>query len=191
MLEVAALNLGERATVVHADATQLPFADASFDRYLSNLGMCCTANLTAKLTEARRVLAPGGAAAMSTRIEGGEGDTAFCLVQSCLAPFGGPPPPDREGLRIGKDLGALKARLQGVGFAGKVVAWHTWAPLPVHDADAFVTFATAQPPTRKLLDGLAPDVRAAALEALRAGGAAALDRGAIQVAMAVVVAFCE
>ena len=49
MLEVAKAGVGDHATVVTADATALPFPDASFDRYLSNLGMCCTHDLTAKV----------------------------------------------------------------------------------------------------------------------------------------------
>jgi SAM-dependent methyltransferase len=194
ILAVARLNLGDRATVVHAQSQKLPFADASFDRYLSNVGLCCTVNsesLTAKLTEARRVLAPGGAAAMSTRIEGGAGDTAFGLIQSCLAPFGRPAPADREGPLIGKDLAALKARVAAAGFRGRIVAWHTWAPLPVHDADAFVAFATAPLGTKKFLGGLATEDQARALASLRAAGAAALEAGAIQMPIAVVVAWCE
>lgn len=190
MLAVAQANLGERATVLTSDSAQLPFPDASFDRYLSNLGMCCTANLSASLSEARRVLAPGGAAALSLRIEGGDGDTAFRLIQDTLAPFGAPPPPDREGVVIGKDLPALRARLRGAGFAGRVVAWHTWATLPVHDADAFLAFATTQPPTHKFLLSLDAEARAAAEDALRKAGAAALENGAIQVAVAAVVAWC-
>jgi len=128
---------------------------------------------------------------MSMRIEGGQGDTAFGLVLATLAPFGLPAPPAREGPLIGKDLPALKARVAAAGFAGRVVAWQTWAALPVHDADEFVTYATTQPPIRKFLGGLDAEARAAAEAALRAGGAAALENGAIQVAMAVVVAWCD
>ena len=127
---------------------------------------------------------------MSMRIEGGDGDTSFGLISATLAPFGHPPPPEREGVLIGKDLPALRARLRGAGFGGSVAAWHTWATLPVHDAAAFLAFATSQPPTAKLLAGLEPARRAEAEAALLAAGADALEHGAIQVAMAVVVAWC-
>lgn len=40
--------------MVNTVATQLPFEDGSFDRYLSNLGLCCTPDLTAKLSEVWR-----------------------------------------------------------------------------------------------------------------------------------------
>ena len=128
---------------------------------------------------------------MSTRIEGGEGDTAFGLIQACLAPFGRPAPADREGPLIGKDLPALKARVAAAGFAGRVVAWQTWAALPVHDADSFLAFATAPLGTKKFLDGLTPEARMEAEGSLRTAGAAALERGAIQIPVAVVVAWCE
>ena len=192
MLAAATARLGDKATVVLADATQLPFEDASFDCYCSNLGICCTPDLSSKLAEARRVLAPGGGvAAMSMRIEGGEGDTAFRLIQEALTPFGLPPGPDREGLFLGNDLPALRARVEAAGFEqGSAVAWRTWATLPVHDAAAFVDFATSSPPTRKFLEGLQAEVRAEAEGALRVAAAAALDNGAIQVAVAVVVARC-
>jgi SAM-dependent methyltransferase len=190
MIAAAEANLGDRATVLTTDSVQLPFPDASFDRYLSNLGMFCTSNLSASLSEARRVLAPGGAAAMSLRIECGDSDTSFRLIQETLAPFGATPPPDREGILIGKDLPALRARLRNAGFEGSIVAWHTWATLPIHDADAFLVFATSQPPTQKLLASLDAETRAAAETALRSAGAAALEKGAIQVAVAAVVAWC-
>ena len=122
------------------------------------------------------------------RIEGGEGDTAFRLMQEALAPFGFPRGPDREGLCLGNDLPALRARVQAAGFSGGAVAWRTWATLPVHSEAEFVAFATAQPPTRTFLEGLEAAARAGAEEALRAAAAEALNRGAIQVAVAVVVA---
>ena len=130
MLAAAEKNLGNRATTVVADATQLPFEDASFDRYISNLGICCTADLSAKLSEAHRVLAPGGIAAMSMRIEGGDGDTMMKLLSDTLRPFGMAPGPDREGVQLGKDLPALRARLLGAGFR-EAIAWRTFATMPI------------------------------------------------------------
>jgi SAM-dependent methyltransferase len=190
MLEAARTNLGDRAKIVHTDSTKLPFEDAMFDRYLSNLGLCCTSDVNAKLSEARRVLAPGGIAAMSMRIEGGVGDTAFRLIQEALAPFGLPPGPDREGVRLGKDLSTLRAKVVAAGFEGGAVAWHTWATLPIHDVSTFMVFATTQPPIRKFLESLDEAKREAAEDALRAAAAAALESGAIQVALAVVIARC-
>jgi len=192
MLTAAQVNLGERGDCQHCDATSLPFEDSSFDRYLSNLGLCCTSDLTAKLSEARRVLAADGMAAMSCRIEGGEGDTSFKIIQQALSRFGLPPGPDREGLRLGKDLPALRARVAAAGFAGSVVAWRTFASLPIHDPSAFLEFATSQPPIKKFLATLeATGQCAEAEQALAAAAAEALAQGAIQIAVAVVVAKCS
>ena len=190
MLGAAESNLGDRATVVNTTATDLPFEDGSFDRYVSNLGLCCSPDISAKLSEARRVLAPGGMAAMSMRIEGGDGDTAFRLIQETLSPLGMEPGPDREGLRLGKDLPALRARVEAAGFK-EPVAWRTFATLPIHNVESFIEFARSQPPTKKFLGSLeASEQCAAAEEALAAAAAKALSAGAIQVAVAVVVAKC-
>ena len=190
MLAAARANLGERAAVVSATSCSLPFDDGAFDAYVANLGLCCTPDLTATLSEARRVLAPGGVAAMSLRIEGGEGDTSLKLLQDALAPFGMPPGPDREGVKIGKDLPALKARVAAAGFEGGAVAFRTYATLPVHDVPTFLEFATQQPPTFKFLAGLEASQRDAAEKALAEAAAAALAAGAIQMAVAVVIARC-
>lgn len=187
MCDAAREHLHERAKVMQEDSTKLSFGSGTFDRYMSNLGCCCVSDFDAKLREARRVLADGGVAAMSMRIEGGEGDTAFQAVTETLARFDFPSAPDREGLRIGKDLPALKAKVLSVGFSS-AVAWRTWVVLPLHDATAFMDFATSQPPVQKFLKTLDKSKRDEAIEALRAKGEAALEVGAIQVAVAVVVA---
>jgi SAM-dependent methyltransferase len=187
MLAAAKANLGANATAVNADSTELTlFDDGSFDRYLCNLGVCCSPDVGATLSEARRVLAAGGVAAMSMRIEGGDGDTAFKLLSDTLAPFGMGPGPDREGVRLGADLPALRARLLGAGFTS-AVAWNTFATLPIHDVETFMEFASTQPPTKKFLAGLG-DRRAEAEAALREAAAAVLAGGAIQVAVGVAVA---
>lgn len=212
MLEAAQANLGDDAKTVVADSTSLPFSDGSFDRYICNLGLCCTTDFTASLSEACRVLRPGGIAAMSMRIEGGEGDTSMKLINDTLTPYGMGPGPDREGVQIGKDLPALRSRVQGAGFAG-AVAWRTFATLPIHDVSTFMQcvlypseavhckhkgtahlilhvcrYATSQPPTKKFLGSLDTEERAQAEQALSEAASSALESGAIQVAIAVVVA---
>lgn len=50
---------------VAADMTALPFADGGFDRVLCRFGLMFVPDLMAALTEMRRVLRPGGAAALA------------------------------------------------------------------------------------------------------------------------------
>ncbi len=49
MVTAAIARLGDRARVFRADSCSLPFADASFDRYISNLGLCCVQDVRAAL----------------------------------------------------------------------------------------------------------------------------------------------
>lgn len=195
MVEAAGKRLGERAQTVLAQSVELPFGDAAFDCYMSNLGCCCVSDLGTKLKEARRVLAPGGRAAMSMRIADLEGDTAFRLVAETLKPFGLPPGPDREGLRLGKDLPALKAKVLEAGFS-QVRAWRTWITVPLRAGDPgsagggspFVEWATSQGQVAKFLASLDEGARQQALEALKAAGEAPSEQGALYVAVAVAVA---
>lgn len=187
MLSVAASRLEGKASTVKADSAELPFDNASFDRYMSNLGACCAPDLGRKFKEARRVLAAGGRAAMSMRVGGVEGDTSFQLVASTLQPFGFPPQPEREGLLIGRDLPALRKRLQQAGFIS-AQAWRTWISIPIESSGDFVRWATTQPPIVKLLAGLSEEQQKAAMVALEAAGQQPARDGALQVAVAVAIA---
>jgi len=63
MVDTAAARLqaaGDRATVEHADATALPFPDASFDAALSWVMLHHTVEWKTALAEAVRVVRPGG-----------------------------------------------------------------------------------------------------------------------------------
>lgn len=187
MVEAAKARLGTQAHVQQADSTALPFPDAAFDRYMSNLGCCCVADIDAKLKEARRVLRPGGVCAMSIRVEEGPGDTSFGLISQTLLPFGFPLGPTREGAHIGKDLPKLRKKLLDAGFA-RVLAWNTHVTFPLHDVTSLMAFVRAQPPVAKFLNGLQPSQQEEAIKALEVAGSRALEHGAIQMAVAVVVA---
>jgi len=187
MLSLAAERLGDRGKTVLADSTQLPFEGACFDRYMSNLGCCCTSDLGLKLKEACRVLVPGGLAAMSMRIADFEGDTGFHLLSSTLEPFGYPGQPNREGLHIGKDLPALRAKCLEAGFASSK-AWRTWVTIPIQSVEDFMQWTTSQPPVQKFLNQLSEEKRLEALRSLEAAAQKPVDDGALQLAVAVVVA---
>jgi len=55
---------GRRSNFVQADALMLPFADGAFDTITISYGLRNIADLPAALAEMRRVLAPGGRAAV-------------------------------------------------------------------------------------------------------------------------------
>merc|ERR1719362_216971 len=189
MVEKAEENLQGNASTMLADSTELPFESGSFDCYMSNLGCCCVSDFPKKLKEARRVLAPGGLAAMSFRIGDFEGDTSMRLLQSTLMPFGYPPGPDREGLRIGKDLQALGARMEEAGFSPPLAAYRSWVSIPVRNGDEFSDWATRQIPVKKFLDGLDDEKRQEALVALRrAGNDGPAKEGAMKMAVCIIVA---
>ena len=65
MVERARKRVPPEVGVREANVEELPFEDASFDRYLANLVLMLTPDTDAALREARRVLAPGGIAAWS------------------------------------------------------------------------------------------------------------------------------
>ena len=62
MLDLARAKFrpGERVSFQPADATALPFADASFDAIVCQFGLMFFPDKAASFSEARRVLAPGG-----------------------------------------------------------------------------------------------------------------------------------
>ena len=63
MLEEAraeASRVGRPLRLRRADATDLPFADATFDSVVGTFSMCCIPDVDRALTEAVRVLRPGG-----------------------------------------------------------------------------------------------------------------------------------
>lgn len=188
MVGEATALLGGNATVLVADSTELPFEAASFDRYLSNLGCCCVSDFPRKLQEARRVLVSGGMAAMSMRIQDYPGDNSMILIQSSLSPFGYPPMPDREGLRMGKDLDALRARMKEAGFEEPRAAWRSWITIPIKDADDYVAWALDQPPVKKFINSLTPDKQAEAKVSLKQAAEIPAKDGAIQMAVCAVVA---
>lgn len=73
--------------VRQADATALPFQDASFDAYVSTLVLCSVDDLEAAVEEAWRVLRPGGALRLLEHIRS---ETAWkARAQSWLNPVWG------------------------------------------------------------------------------------------------------
>ncbi|MBC7593933.1 MAG: class I SAM-dependent methyltransferase [Kineosporiaceae bacterium] len=71
MLHVArseADRVHRAATLHHADAAALPFAAESFDTVVSTFSLCCIPDVRVALTEALRVLRPGGSLLLADHI---------------------------------------------------------------------------------------------------------------------------
>ncbi|MGX6601460.1 class I SAM-dependent methyltransferase [Micromonosporaceae bacterium Da 78-11] len=71
MLEVARREAGRLhrpVTLEQADAAALPFPAASFDTVVSTFALCCIPDERAALTEALRVLRPGGSLLLADHI---------------------------------------------------------------------------------------------------------------------------
>ncbi len=102
---------------VEGDAEALPFADASFDAAVSNFGVHHFPDPVRALTEARRVLRPGGRIAFTSWAAPAE-NIAWRLLFDAIAAHGDPhaatTPPSGGGLRTPADL--LRV-LDAAGFA--------------------------------------------------------------------------
>jgi ubiquinone/menaquinone biosynthesis C-methylase UbiE len=78
-----------KATFMEADAQDLPFGNAEFDIVVSNLGICHVPDQPRALTQARRVLRPGGTFAMTVWC-GPETSPCFAAVYGAIKAHGHP-----------------------------------------------------------------------------------------------------
>jgi len=76
--------------LVHADATEIPLPADSADLFLSYWGLHCFADPPAALSEAARVLKPGGRLVGSTFVLGRDGLRQRLLVRPGAGDFGNP-----------------------------------------------------------------------------------------------------
>ena len=109
-----------------ADAEQLCFADATFERVLCGLGLMFFPDVPRALAEMRRVLRPGGLAVFSVWGAAPRTPLVSCALD-CLRRVLPPPKVERlSPFRFG-DAGLLQQTLAAAGFAGVAVQPHRFA----------------------------------------------------------------
>ena len=128
MLEAAARR-APGATLVEGDAQAMPFADARFDIVACNVGLGHVPDQPRAVAEIARVLAPGGTAVLSSRVEP-EGSPAYQVIFGALKAHGDrleaiPPAPDFHLLARAEEAVPLLtgAGLAEVGFTEVDVAF--------------------------------------------------------------------
>jgi SAM-dependent methyltransferase len=172
-----------------ADAHALPFADASFDRVTSRLGVMFFADLQRALAECRRVLVPDGRIAFLVWGEG-EKNAFFAATMRALAarvelpiPAPGAPGP----LRFAAE-GSLARELEQAGFR-EIDERRMVVPLPWPGPpeQLWQHFREIVAPLRPVIDGLTPADRDAVAAEVIATYAAAYDGTRVELTAEVVV----
>lgn len=167
---------------VTADATALPFPDASFDRYISNMTVHYAPDADAFLREASRVLAPGGLAGFT--VWGHESlSPAFTTLPSIKKKLGlvkEPSPdaaPPRSNFHMGEDDEALRQRVLAAGFSNCVV-WHSRSVIEACSAESFAeTMIEGANSTKQEVLGWPEDKQVQFREEVVAAANALLRRG--------------
>jgi SAM-dependent methyltransferase len=122
MVKIAREKLPDAVDVREANGEELPYEDASFDRYLANLNLMLVGDADRCLAEAARVLRPGGLAAWS--VWGRPEHSPMFTVPPVAAERAGLTiePSPRSNFHLG-DRDALRETVAGHGFAN-VIAWY-------------------------------------------------------------------
>ncbi|MGB7467542.1 MAG: class I SAM-dependent methyltransferase [Candidatus Acidiferrum sp.] len=142
-----------------ADAEQLPFASASFDRVTCRFGIMFFPDIPKSLSEIRRVLKPAGR--ISFLVWGSSADNP--LFSTMIGPFlkhikVPTPAPDAPHIFRFADESKLAAVLTSAGFREVSVATHkvSW-PWPGPPEDAWQASREIAAPFKKMIAALPPD----------------------------------
>ncbi len=156
MVRLARAALPDEVAVRVADAVELPFDDGAFDRYVCNLGLMIVPDTGAALSEAARVLTPGGLLAVSVWGRR-EYSPMATLLPDCATRCGLPmPAPPRSNFHLG-EREPFRRLLTSHGF-GAVRAWYQPMVLPVTGGEEWATFLfNKSPGTGDFLAGIAAD----------------------------------
>lgn len=168
MVALARARLPDSVEVREANAEELPFADAAFDRYLANLNLMLVLDPDRALAEAHRVLRTGGLAAWSVWGRP-EHSPMFTLPVLAASRVGLALPQSRSNFHLGGsaeaggaggadgDRAGLRARAQAHGF-GRVLSWYQAMVPDTRDGDSFADFTLRMPRWRKNLAGQPADL---------------------------------
>jgi len=139
MVEIASRRHPD-AVFVQGSATELPFADGSFDAAVGNLVILHVGEPERAAQEMARVLVPGGRVALSTW-DAPERSPLFSALVGAVADAGVSPPSDVPHgpafFQFGED-DAFRALLLGAGFADVDVGSFTF-DFPLRSADELMT----------------------------------------------------
>jgi SAM-dependent methyltransferase len=139
MVEIAAQRHPD-AAFVHGSATELPFADQSFDAAIGNLVIPHVGEPEQAAQELARVLVPGGRVALSAWDVPAR-SPFFAALIGAVDDAGMPPPSDiphgPSFFQFGED-GVFRALLLGAGFTDVEIASFT-LDFPLRSADELIT----------------------------------------------------
>jgi SAM-dependent methyltransferase len=171
-----------------ADAEELQFRSASFDRVTSRLGIMYFVDVQRALGEITRVLVPGGIVAL--QVWGPPEESPY--IANAVGPFmqrlsPPPPPPDAPGPLRFAPGGKLAGALTAAGFrdvheerSSMILPW------PGPPDELWQHIYDIAVPLRPLFDGLSGDERAAALAESVAGYAQYYDGRSVNVPASIV-----
>lgn len=132
-----------RTHVIVADNEHLPYSDGQFDRYIANLSLMIVESPSQMLSEAYRVLQPGGFAAFSVWANK-EDCTLFSIPERALKRLG--VTSSKKNIRSKyhlADESRLKALIRAAGFEG-IITYQEISAVPTLDEDYFFTYYTTR-----------------------------------------------
>ncbi len=170
----------ERVTWRQADATALPFADASFDAVVCQFGVMFFPDKVAGYREARRVLKPGGRFIFNVWDSLAHNPVAAVVSDAVAALFPADPPGFLARTPHGySDVAAVRADLAQAGFAAPTVETLKLACRAASHRDLATGFCQGSPLRNEIearvSDGTEAAVEAAVAALTRRFGPGALD----------------